>query len=260
MKIDKVIMSCDDNESYLNLWPHVSKVCKLTLGITPVLFHITDEYSDFVPDKYGIVKKIKKHTEIPTSFQSQIYRIYGTKFFYNENCLISDIDMLIFNKDYFINQVQEYDENSFIAYLDDAYDLSRPECQKMWALNRIPMCYVLAKGKTFFNLLDLNCDFNEFAERIYNFEFGYDVPDFHKDEVFIGKMMFRNYSNTEIIRLKRNIKDVYNIPGRVEKKDFYDMNPNLIYTKELIDCHIPNDWKSNIGTFNKKINDILVYA
>ena len=28
MKIDKVIMSCDDNSNYLDLWPFISKVCK----------------------------------------------------------------------------------------------------------------------------------------------------------------------------------------------------------------------------------------
>lgn len=260
MKIDKVIMSCNDNENYLELWPYVSKVCKLTLGITPVLFHITDEYSDFIIEKYGIVKKVKKHPELSSEFQSQIYRLYGTKFFYNENCLVSDLDMLIFNKEYFINQVENYNDDCFITYLSDAYDLSRPDCQQIWALNRIPMCYNLAKGKTFCDLLDLKCDFNEFAERVYNFNFGYDVPEFHKDEVFLGKFLYRNHSNIEIIRLNRGITDVNRIPRRVEKKDFYNMNPDLIYTKELVDCHVAKDWRENMDIFHQKINDILVYS
>jgi hypothetical protein len=260
MKIDKVIMSCDDNETYLNLWPYVSKVCKLTLGITPVLFHITDEYSDFIPDKYGIVKKIKKHPELPTAFQSQIYRMYGTKFFYNENCLISDIDMLTFNKEYFVKQVEGYSDDCLITYLYDAYDLSRPDCQQIWGLYRIPMCYNLAKGKTFFNLLDLNCDFNEFAERIYNFDFGYVVPEFHRDEVFLGRTIHRNHHDIEIVKLKRDIQNVNDIPKRVEKKHFYEMNSDLIYTKELVDCHVASDWQSNMDIFKTKINDILVYS
>lgn len=260
MKIDKVIMSCDDNPNYLNLWPYVSKVCRLTLGITPVLFHISDEYSDFIPDAYGIVKKIKKHPDIPASFQSQIYRMYGTRFFQNENCLISDIDMLIYNKEYFVNQVQEYNEDCLITYLSDAYDLSRPDCQQIWGLYRIPMCYNLAKGVTFSKLLNLNCDFNEFAERIYNHEFGYIVPEFHRDEVFLGRTMHRNHNDIEIIKLKRDIKDVNMIPRRIEKKEFYETNSDRIYSKELVDSHIPNDWQSNMDLFKIKINDILVYA
>jgi hypothetical protein len=260
MKIDKVIMSCDDNETYLNLWPYVSKVCKLTLGITPVLFHITNEYSDFIPDKYGIVKKIKKHAELPSSFQSQIYRIYGTKFFYDETCLISDIDMLIYNKNYFMKQVEEYNDESFVTYLYDAYDISRPDCHQIWGLYRIPMCYNLAKGKTFFKLLDLNCDFNEFAEKIYNFDFGYIVPEFHRDEVYLGRMMHRNLNDIDIVKLKRNIQNVNNIPRRIEKQNFYNTDSGLIYSKELVDSHIPNDWQSNFDVFKEKINDILVFA
>jgi len=261
MKIDKVIMSCDDNESYLKLWPYVSKVCKLTLGITPVLFHITDEYSDFIHDEYGIVKKIKKHPDLPTTFQSQIYRMYGTKFFHNETCLISDLDMLTFNKDYFIKQIEKFDDDDLIIYIADAYDLSRPDCAQIWALNRIAMCYNLAKGKIFSKLLDLeSCDFNEFAERIYNFDFGYDVPPFHKDEVFFGKLVFRNYQNINITKLTRDVIDVNHIPGRINKEDFYNLNPWQIYSKELIDCHIAKDWMENIKSFEAIINEILVYA
>ncbi len=186
MKIDKIILASDDNPNYLDLWKYVSKVCKLTLGVTPVLFHITDEYSDFCTDEYGIVKKIKKHPNISTSFQAQLYRLYGTKFFWNETCLISDIDMFIFNYEYFINQVTEYSESDFVIYLSDAYDLSRPETQEMWALNRVPMCYVLGEGNTISNLIGNNCDFNEFLERVTNYNFGYEFPLFHRDEIFLG--------------------------------------------------------------------------
>lgn len=259
MKIDKVILSCDDNKNYLDLWPYVSKICKLTLGITPILFHMTDTYSDFIQDNYGFVKKIKRIPDLPVEFQSQIYRLYGTKFFMDETCLISDIDMFIFNREYFLNNIKKYDDNCFISFLSDAYDLSRPETHNMWALNRIPMCYNLAKGKIFYKLLDLSCDFNEFAEKIFRYNFGYEVPTFHKDEVFLGKMLFRNLSEIEIVKLKREINDVFNIPRRLEKKNFYDYNNQNIINGYYVDCHIPNDWKQNMEIFEQIINDILIF-
>jgi len=259
MKIDKVIMSCDDNEKYLSLWPYVSKVCKLTLNITPVLFHVTNEYSDFIADEYGIVKKIKKHQDLPSQFQSQIYRMYGTKFFYDETCLISDIDMFIFNKNYFVNQVKDFKEDDFIIYLSDAYDMSRPEVVNMYALNRYPMCYILGKGKTYDNLFNLNCDFNEFAERVYNFNFGYNVPDFHKDEVFLGKMVLRNYNDVNIIKLNRGIQDIWNINGRIEKNNFYNKSIDFSSTDKIFDCHIPSDYQSNLCRLEEVINEIITY-
>lgn len=257
MKIDKVIMSCDDNQSYLNLWPYVSKICKLTLNITPVLFHVTDEYSDFVSDKYGIIKKIKKHPELPSSFQSQIYRLYGTKFFKNETSLISDLDMFIFNKNYFVNQVKDYHSDDFVVYLSDAYDMNRSEVVNMYALNRVPMCYVLGKGETYTKLLDMNCDFNEFAEKVYNYDFGYEVPDFHKDEVFLGKMILRNNQNINIVKLNRGITNIWNINKRIEKKMFLDRNLDLSNTENYVDCHIPKEYESNINVLNEIMNKIL---
>jgi hypothetical protein len=259
MKIDKVVMSCDDNSKYLNLWPYVSKVCKMTLNITPVLFHITDTYSDFICDEYGIVKKVKRHPELPTNFQAQIYRLYATKFLENQNCLISDIDMLIFNREYFINQVSEFDDKDFIVYLSDAYDLSRPEVADMYALNRVPMCYLLGNSETYKKLLQINCDFNEFAEKIYNFNYGYYLPDFHKDEVFVGKMIYRNHNNINIVNLKRGIQNVWKINGRIEKNMFYDETIDFSDTNNLIDCHIPGDYDSNIDKLNNVINNILTY-
>lgn len=259
MRIDKVIMSCDDNRTYLNLWPYVSKICKLTLNITPVLFHITDEYSDFKSDEYGIVKKIKKNPELPSSFQSQIYRLYGTKFFSEESCLISDIDMFIFNRSYFIDQVKRYNPDDFIVYLSDAYDMKRPEVVNMYALNRVPMCYVLGQGKTFNRLLNMNCDFNEFSEKVYNYNFGYNVPDFHKDEVFLGKMIYRNSENINIINMVRGVTDIWNINKRIEKKMFFDRNIDLALTENFVDCHIPKEYESNLDILNEMMNKILTH-
>ena len=49
MKIDKVIVSCD-NSHYQDYWPIIAKVCKKILKATPVLFKIDDEDSDFYFD------------------------------------------------------------------------------------------------------------------------------------------------------------------------------------------------------------------
>ena len=58
MKIDKVIFGVDDNPLYQNFWPIQSKIIKKLLNAQPVLFHITNEDSDFYDDGNGIVKKI----------------------------------------------------------------------------------------------------------------------------------------------------------------------------------------------------------
>ena len=59
MKIDKVIFASNDS-SYLKFWKLNSEITLKKLGITPVLFHITDEESDFYKDEFGLVKKVKQ--------------------------------------------------------------------------------------------------------------------------------------------------------------------------------------------------------
>ena len=116
MKIDKVIFGVDDNPLYSDFWPIQAKLVKEVLGAEPVLFHITNESSDFYNDGHGLVKKINKDTcpEIITSFISQVVRMYATKYFPDEICMPSDIDMLILNKEWFTEQIKDISDNDLI--------------------------------------------------------------------------------------------------------------------------------------------------
>ena len=60
MKINNAIFAVDDNINYQGFWEINSEICKKNLNITPVLFKITDEETDFYEDKFGLVKHIKK--------------------------------------------------------------------------------------------------------------------------------------------------------------------------------------------------------
>lgn len=259
MNIDKIIFSCDDNGDFLKMWKITSKVCKLTLGVTPVLFHITNEYSDFYEDEYGMVKKIKSIRDIPTSFQSQLYRLYGSRYFLGENIMMSDVDMLTFNKEYFLDRVKDIDESSLVIYESDAYDLSREETRNMFALNRYPMCYILGKGSTFIKLLDINYDFEEFCEKVYNFDFGYELPVFHRDECYLGKKINRNHNKVDVVKLKRGIENVWFYPKRINKDDFENYNNEMICNKNYIDFHLPNDYQKNKTIIDEIVKKILTY-
>jgi hypothetical protein len=84
MKIDYIIYSVDDNPFYAGFWKFISKWTKERFGITPILFHITTEDSDFYEDKYGLVKKFKALPDFTTSLQCRMVRMWGTRFFQND--------------------------------------------------------------------------------------------------------------------------------------------------------------------------------
>ena len=148
MKIEKLILSCD-NSYYKDYWPVVAKVCKKQLGVTPVLFKIGNTETDFYFDGNGLVKQVKAIPNVQINIQSIFYRLYGTKFFPDEVCLISDIDMMLFSYDYFQNTIKDFDEDSIVVYSSDAYDLQRNDSKGWFDSNIFAMCYNAAKGKIF---------------------------------------------------------------------------------------------------------------
>lgn len=138
MKIDKAIFGVD-NSYFLEFWPIQAKLVKEILGAEPVLFYICDEESDFYDDGNGLVKKIKKVDEVNTGLLACIARMYGTKYFPEEICLTCDLDMLMISREYFQDQIKNFNENSLVIYSSDAYDLNRPEAKSLFETEPFPL-------------------------------------------------------------------------------------------------------------------------
>jgi len=215
MKVDYVIHSSDTNPYYLDFWPVVSKLWKLKVGVTPVLFVICDEDTDFIQDDYGLVKKIKAVDGISKPLQSQIARWFGTRYFPDHSCLISDIDMLPLQRDFF---TREFEDNSLVIFSADAY----PQDLKY------PMCYNLTSGKNFIDILDLPVDFKDFAVKMNSFGWGWNTDEryfYESVQKWAGKKILMNRGwqyGMAINRLDRVA---------------WRYNPQDIIDGKYIDCH-----------------------
>ncbi len=218
MKIDKVIVSCD-NSHYQYYWPIVAKVCKKIIKATPVLFLIDNEDSDFYFDGNGLVKKVKSLPDINTGIQSLFYRMYGTKLFLNEVCLISDIDMMLLNHDYFQGTIKDFDENSLVVYSSDAYNKEREDSKNIFSTDMFAMCYVAAKGEVFEDVLDLHGDFSDFVERLQNHNLEKGVEWFG-DEVYLTNRVNLFSEKYNIHKLVRGYQEGFKVKDRIEKWQF----------------------------------------
>jgi len=225
MKIDKVIHAVDDSELYQGFWEIVSKVCKIRLGVTPVLFHITDEETDFYEDEWGLVKKIKKVDNINTGYQAQNVRVWGCTLFPEEVCLISDIDMMMFNKSYFIDSVKDYNDDSFVVYSSDAYS--------RWNLPRFPMCYHASKGKNYKKILNAPNSFQEYVSFLWS-----KSRDRWFDEDYFSACLNKT-NDIEKIYLKRGWSSAWHANHRIDRNEWsYDVN-NI---DDYIDSHLPRPY------------------
>jgi hypothetical protein len=256
MIIDKVIFSVDDNPKYQDLWPIVSEVCLKKLGVTPVLFHITDSDSDFYSDEYGTIKKIKAIDGIKTGVQSQLARMWGTTFFQNEVCLTSDIDMLMFNKEYFIDQVKNINQNDLVIYCSDAYDTDREECVGIYGTNRYPICYNAATGNTFNKILGTDCDFKSYVNKVLSCGF----PDFDSDEMYFGHRVNNGNHGINVIKLRRGFYSKFKCPGRIDRIDdseFNNYDTHSLISGDYIDCHLARPYSKYAKEIQKLKRTIL---
>jgi hypothetical protein len=253
-RVDKIIFSSNDDPNYLDFWGINSLICSKKLKITPVLFHICEEDSDFYWDEFGLVKKIKRISD-NSGFEAQIFRMYGTKYFMSDICITSDIDMLLFNKDYITNNL--FDKNSITILNSDAYDSTRPECVGVYSgPNRYAICYVVATGKIFDKVLNTNVSYNEYYERLLKLDKGVDT-----DEVYFGTLV--NMSDVKVNKIKRGYTSTFHIPNRIEKHNFtetgafkLDLN-GYIDIDNYIDCHCARPYNVYKNQINNLVNTIL---
>ena len=231
MKITKAIFGVDDSY-FLEFWPIQAKICKELLGIEPVLFYICDEDSDFYHDGNGMVKKIKKVRNnqngniVNTGLLACIVRMYGTKYFPDEVCLTCDLDMLMINKDYFVNQIEKYNDNSLVIYSSDAYDLNRPESVELFNNQPFPFTqemynypYNAAKGKVFNQILNTDCTFEEFVNRHANYKPGYNFM-WMIDEFYFADCVNNKNHNVEVHKLKRGYTSPWIADRRIDRGNF----------------------------------------
>src|SRR5579871_2794464 len=137
-KIDRAILSSNENPMYLDFWPLVAQGWR-SFGIKPTLFLIAADYIP-VDETVGDVIRIRPIEGVSTASHAQIIRLLGPMYFEGEISIIADIDMLPLNKDYFVNSVVAIPDDKFVVYRDLGYGKNSL---------RFPMCYNAGKGYLF---------------------------------------------------------------------------------------------------------------
>jgi len=239
MKIDYAIMGSNDSPMYLDFWPIISKTWKEVFNITPVLGLICDEDSDFIQDEYGIIKKFKAVEGVDTGLQSQIVRLYLTKEL-TGTMVISDIDMVPLSKQYFIDQVQDFDPSKIYVMSSD-----NVECNNN---KEIPMCYNISDSQLFARMLGLDETWVEFVNRLNAMNFGWTTD---QNYLWVKIQEYRNSNPNDVVLLSRGW------PRGADKRIdrlWWSYDPNLVRGGYYIDSHLLRPYNENKEEVNKLIN------
>lgn len=218
MKIDYAIVSSDSNPMYLDFWPIVKNLWSNVIKIKPILALISDR--DLIIDNGDhIIHQIKSVDGVSTAFQSQIVRMYITKYYRDSICITSDIDMLPLSYNYFNDIVRGITDDKIAILSSDAYTTVR-----------YPLCYNVAKGSLFTEILDLECNFKEYCNRLLKFEEGWDT-----DELYFGRCINNFKDKNKVVFLQRGWTNGL-ANNRIDRA-FWNYDINILVQGNYIDCH-----------------------
>ena len=249
MKLDLCLTACDLNTDYLDFFPLVLKSWSKIVDLDVKLILI----SDFIPknlleykDHIIVFKPIEN---IPTSFQAQCIRVLYPCLFSDKNIIISDMDLIPLNKTYYIDNIKNYDNDSFVVYRNVLQDI-----------NQYPICFCAANSYIWKDIFNINTIhdvrdtlikwYSQIPENDYKLSSPYSIgwaldqlQLYHRVNTWGKKIIKLQDEDTLFNRLDRSVID-YIIKNREEIKTNIKIG---LYS----DFHLPKP-------FNK-YKDILTY-
>jgi hypothetical protein len=167
MKIDRVMLSSNENINYYPFWNVLSKVYKENFNIIPTLIWFGKE--DDI-DRLGLSRE---HGDIIVTEHNPRYQIawqttwalfYFTKFFPDDVITIMGIDQLPLSDMFLIKMVSDLPDDEYTMLIDDAYNPIYWENPN----GTSPSAYHVARGKKFIEIYEFNDDFMSEIDKVYN--------------------------------------------------------------------------------------------
>lgn len=229
MKITKVSLSCDNNSYYSDFWEPVSRIWKYRFGIEPHLWFIGDKQSAPAAE-HGQVVCIKPVDGIPIHTQTQWARFYFVSEYPDDIWITSDIDMFPLSHSYFINSIKNINTNSLVALNSDMK-------------NYFPVCYNIATGKKFQEILELETHFKDDVRKIF---FG-SSTDTHTIEGnhYVNWGADEKYSSSKICKYRDAYPEqIIQLPrpgghqsARRIDRSHWEYDIDLLKQEFYVDCH-----------------------
>ena len=230
-----VIFSSDNNPDYYQFEPIVTEFWN-KCGFDTFYGFVGSEEFPLIPN-------------VSSPLQSQILRMYATKLFPDRVILLTDIDILPLDKEYFLSRLaKEYNEISIYssdAYVNDNFPIVG---------TRYPMCYFSSYGKTFSSIAldNENETWEEFVLRLNSLNYGWST-----DELYISERI--NLSSVKKIYHDRGfnnpLRPGYDKPGQIIGR--LDKHYWVVEDIKYVDAHCPrpySSYKDSIDSLKSFIN------
>ena len=154
MKLTKIITSINDNPTYRDFVPLVSKVWAKLFGLELIIGYVTDKAEDHPTVKalesYGDLRLFSPLEGVDSGVQAKVTRLAlaSSEEFVDENCMIVDIDMVPLTREV-LDVFDEVPDNKFVKW---GYD--HPAFIGTVDAGKWPMDRTAAKGSLFKEIIN----------------------------------------------------------------------------------------------------------
>tara|TARA_Y100000310_G_C20582468_1_gene763701 strand:- start:184 stop:1011 length:828 start_codon:yes stop_codon:yes gene_type:complete len=193
MRITKVITSINDNSTYKDFVPLVSKIWKKLFGLDLIIGYVSPKsYTDPEVKKlslYGDIRMFAPIERVCDGVQAKVTRMYlaSSEEFLNENCMIVDIDMLPLTTEV-LDVFEKVPEHRFVKWGVDhpAFSKGGPDEGK-WPMDR-----TTALGSLFKEII--NPHGLEYEELLHSWE---GIHHYGKEDILLP---FNQFSDESLLR------------------------------------------------------------
>ena len=206
MKLECVLTATNDNPLYCDFIPiFIETWKKLLPNVLIYIIFVGNE----IPEKFN---KYKEHIIlytppiwVSTAFVSQYIRnLYPAIIDVDGGVLITDMDMLPMNSEYYIDNIKDVDDSKFFCYRNVLHE----ECAQ------IPMCYNIALPSTWSNIFKIN-NLEDVEQRLINIHDSIEYEDRHAgkgwgcDQEHLFMYVIKENNISDIFEYKNDNKTGY---------------------------------------------------
>lgn len=224
MKIDRVLLPLNNNETYTKFWNVVAPVYKNIFNIHPTLIFLGTEEelkSNNFNENIGDIIRLDKVENISVSYLdwSVTWSIFfGATLFPDDICFTSGIDQIPLSE-FFFNKIEKYSEDKYIIGFSDAYKnynidtlgYFNTQTNVIW-----PTSHHVGKGHLFKSIFDIEDSWEQEIKKIYMSKDRYHLGDklWGLDECYSSEKI-SVYQNQEVF-VKLDLFWEYFHPRRID--------------------------------------------
>lgn len=214
MKLDCVLTAVNENELYLDFVPIFIKTWnKLYPDVDVKIILIAENIPDTLLSYKNNIILFKPIENIETSFTSQIIRLlYPCILNYENGIMITDMDMIPMNRNYYTENIKSYSNDKFIYYRENV----------CFNTSQIAMCYNIATPNIWKEIFKVNS--LEDIETTIKYIHSKNVKWYTDQLTLYDKVLNWNKQTNNFICLKENETKF----KRLDRADNFDISNSIL--------------------------------